>query len=214
MQKGLPLRSSLAEVGQAQVLILAGIVLVLALAGGIFYLGRISAPKPQNVATSSPQPSPTLSPTTSPDPTANWKTYTDDQLGISFKYAPDYTVAERATEKVDYGQDNSFNQRGAIFIGTKSNDQGFTMVVWENPDKLDVKTWWEINSTKLYGGLNTKELKMITRNAGQNLVLTPEGDLPGQGNKYYMAFEDKVIEMRSTAGKEADSTTLSTFRFD
>lgn len=63
--------------GQAQVLILAGIVLVLALAGGIFFLGRITVPKPQpqNVATSSSQlssqvsttiPTPTPSPTTTP----------------------------------------------------------------------------------------------------------------------------------------------------
>lgn len=88
-QKGLPLRSFLAEGGQSQVLILAGVVLVLALVGGIFYLGRISAPKPQNVATSSPQPSPAPDETvyTESDRSANWKTYMNSYLQpFSFKY--------------------------------------------------------------------------------------------------------------------------------
>lgn len=35
---------------------------ILVLAGGIFYLGRTTAPESQNVTTPSPQPSPTLSP--------------------------------------------------------------------------------------------------------------------------------------------------------
>lgn len=93
-QKGLPLRIFLAEGGQTQILILAGIVILVAVAGGIFYLGRISAPKPQNVATSSPQPSTTLSPTTSPDPTANWKTYTNARHAYTIQYPQEYTVKE------------------------------------------------------------------------------------------------------------------------
>lgn len=70
--------------GQTQVLILAGIVILIALAGGIFYLGRVTAPKSQNVVTSSPQPSPlsTEAPAKVEDPTANWKTYTNNTLGF------------------------------------------------------------------------------------------------------------------------------------
>lgn len=81
--------------GQVQVLILAGIVLTIALAGGIFYLGRISAPKPQNVITSSPQPSPAPTdanrePNGSAE-TANWKTYTNTKIGFQIKYPPTFT---------------------------------------------------------------------------------------------------------------------------
>lgn len=76
--------------GQVQVLILAGIVILVAVAGGIFFLGRITAPKPQTqtpVTTSSPQPFPT-----SVDETANWKTYSTKE--IYFKYPPDLVVSE------------------------------------------------------------------------------------------------------------------------
>ena len=48
--------------GQAQVLILAGIVLLIVVAGGIFFMGRLTAPKPQIVVTPSPQPTPTPQP--------------------------------------------------------------------------------------------------------------------------------------------------------
>lgn len=99
MQKGLPLRSFLAEGGQVQVLIMAGIVILIAVAGGIFYLSRVSAPKPQiqtPVETSSPQPSP-LSTETSmkvEDPTANWKNFTYTIASISFKYPNSWYVQD------------------------------------------------------------------------------------------------------------------------
>lgn len=87
--------------GQTQVLILAGIVLVIAVAGGIFFLGRITlprqdssgqaAPKPQTPVVA-PQPSSTPSPTTTPDPTANWKTYTNTKYGFTLEYPNDWVV--------------------------------------------------------------------------------------------------------------------------
>lgn len=83
--------------GQAQVLILAGIVLAIALAGGIFYLGRITTPKPENVITSSPQPSPAPDETvyTESDRSANWKTYTNTkEPKFSFKYPSDKFIVE------------------------------------------------------------------------------------------------------------------------
>lgn len=80
--------------GQAQVLILAGIVILLAVAGGIFYLGRITAPKLQNITTSpTPQPSPV-------DETANWKTYTNTKYGYSLKYPPETILEEKPGDVV------------------------------------------------------------------------------------------------------------------
>lgn len=80
--------------GQTQVLILAGIVILIAVVGGIFFLGRITAPKPQpqNVATSSPQPSPTPDETvyTKPDRSVNWKTYKNSKASFSFKYPSEW----------------------------------------------------------------------------------------------------------------------------
>lgn len=76
--------------GQTQILILAGIIILLAITGGIFYLGRITTPKPQpqNMVISSPQLSPT------PDETANWKTYTNSTYGYSFKYPQNFLSSE------------------------------------------------------------------------------------------------------------------------
>lgn len=73
--------------GQAQVLILAGIVILIAVAGGIFFLGRITAPKPQTpVVTSSPQPSPTPQSTPTSDETVNWKKYINTGYKFSMRY--------------------------------------------------------------------------------------------------------------------------------
>lgn len=82
--------------GQAGILILVGIVILIAVAGGIFYLGRITAPKPHTqtpVTTSSPQPFPT--PTdASREPngsakTADWKTYIRKNV-FEIKYPPNW----------------------------------------------------------------------------------------------------------------------------
>lgn len=58
------------------------ILLVVGLAGGVYYLGQVSTKTTNTVFQSSVNPSPTS------DPTANWKTYTNQNLDISFKYPP------------------------------------------------------------------------------------------------------------------------------
>lgn len=71
--------------GQILIWIIVG-VLVIAVAGGAYYLGRSTTPKPSatpNVISQTPQPTPTSSPV---DETANWKTYTNDRFGYSIKY--------------------------------------------------------------------------------------------------------------------------------
>lgn len=125
--------------GQAQVLILAGIVLAIALAGGIFYLGRISAPKPENVITSSPQPSPT------PDPTANWKTYTDINEGFSFKYPEEEYLLNTRTEKTtNEGKHTSVDIQ---YCPTKNLEDCafpnnfFQVDVYENSQNMSIDSW-------------------------------------------------------------------------
>lgn len=85
--------------GQTGILILAGIVLVIALVGGAYYLGKSATLKssPAPVVTSpasrdeqTPQPSPSSSP--SLDETANWKTYTSTKYGFTLKYPNDWEI--------------------------------------------------------------------------------------------------------------------------
>lgn len=78
--------------GQAPVLILIGILIIMTAAGGAFYLGRQTTPKPS--------PNPVVTSTTLPSPkdaspvpngteeTTNWKTYTNKETSFEFKYPP------------------------------------------------------------------------------------------------------------------------------
>ncbi len=86
--------------GFAPILILFGILVIVAAAGGVYYLGRSSAKLPDTSPISVPTSQTSVSPTQppaktyiSPSPTtinetANWKTYTNEKYKISFKYPP------------------------------------------------------------------------------------------------------------------------------
>ncbi len=134
MQKGLSLRSFLAEGGQTQVLILAGIVILIAVAGGIFFLGRLTAPKPQTqtpVATPQPSPSPlsTKTPAKVEDPTANWKTYTNTKIGFQIKYPPRFgpPVLPSGLDPTIYA-DGSEDKADIIF-GEKTGDS-YSLIIF------------------------------------------------------------------------------------
>lgn len=78
--------------GNALIFLLVGIF-VIAIAGGAYYLGRLTTPKTLSVpvpisqtSQSTPIPSST---STLVDETANWKTYTNSKYGFSFKYPDD-----------------------------------------------------------------------------------------------------------------------------
>lgn len=78
--------------GFAPILILLGIVFILAVAGGAFYVGKIVSTPPEILPVITPTPKlfPTsiISPTSIIDETANLKTYSNEKYKISFKYPP------------------------------------------------------------------------------------------------------------------------------
>jgi len=75
--------------------ILAGILLMILVATGTFFLGK-SQNRPNTLSNPSTSSSPTSSPTIplSPtiDPTADWKTYNNTLNNFSFKYPPTWTI--------------------------------------------------------------------------------------------------------------------------
>ena len=96
--------------GQGQVLILIGILIIAAVAGGAYYLGTFKNVKLQSqnpVVTSiqvsaSPVSSSTSVVSSTPissDETANWKIYINSQFGFSVKYPPSWILHEYSVDK-------------------------------------------------------------------------------------------------------------------
>lgn len=114
--------------GQMQVLILIGIIILVSVAGGVYYLGRINnpapvpQPTPQQAVKSTPTPS--ASESTSSADMANWKTFTLEN--ITFKYPPDWkdpeyikTESEQSAEIKNQGR----TQRIIVLSGV---NKGYT----------------------------------------------------------------------------------------
>ena len=85
------------SIWKSKLLLISGGVLLIVLVGfGGFFLGKIlSQPKtsPSSISQLSPTPAPPTqipTPTPTTDPTANWKTYTDENTHIQFKYPPNW----------------------------------------------------------------------------------------------------------------------------
>lgn len=88
--------------GQVLILVLIVILIIAAVAGGTYYLSRSTPPKaslPSSVVSQTPQSTPSTT-----DETANWKTYTNTKIGVSFKYPNEGKIKEGGS----YGVDNVF----------------------------------------------------------------------------------------------------------
>lgn len=84
--------------GFSVILILVAVVILVAIAGGAFFLGRQTSPA-QTISSPSPVPSQQVPVETpkqvSPSPvdeTANWKTYTSTNANFSFKYPSEWPL--------------------------------------------------------------------------------------------------------------------------
>lgn len=72
--------------------ILVVVIIILAGIGGYYFLK-----KPAKVVVS---PTPTATPTVTVNPTANWKTYTNNQYGYEFKYPNNYSVSTTGSTNI------------------------------------------------------------------------------------------------------------------
>jgi|SRR3989344_1379158 len=81
--------------GQMQVLILIGIIILVSVAGGVYYLGRSSKSAPsvaQPVPTQAVKTTPSVSESTSSADMTNWKTYTNSTVGYTIKYPQGFEI--------------------------------------------------------------------------------------------------------------------------
>lgn len=186
-------------------LILGAILLLGAISAGSYILGTKSATLKEQTKTITP--SPTIAAQT--NKTADWKTYTNQSLGLSFKYPARYITSE-TSDSIDLGQDKSLLTNNQIYVGTKSNDDGFSIIIWENSSKLSLEDWWTTNAHTRFPKL--EKIKISRLSVGQQRAIHPQG-LPDQGLVYFLSYGKKIIEMRSTAGEETNKLILSTFKF-
>jgi len=104
--------------GQSLILILVGVLIVVGIAGGAYYLGKQrSSSAPSNNQTACTQDAKICpdgsavgrvgpncefaecpKPSATPDETANWKTYINTKYSFSFKYPPDWILNEEGSE--------------------------------------------------------------------------------------------------------------------
>lgn len=114
----------MSQKGLAPILI---VILIAALIGGYLLYQNQNKPTPQ----SSPNPV-----TSNSAETANWKTYTNDRYGFSFKYPQDYTI-KKLVEKV--------------FLIENKDKNSFELWVYENPNNLSLKDYESKNTGEKTG---------------------------------------------------------------
>lgn len=98
--------------GSKVIAIILGIVFVLVAIGAYLLGTRQSQPVVQNSVQTTPIPSPT------PDPTANWKTYSNSELGISFRYPTEWDELQEDEELClfDSGSRREYNNQPCVHI--------------------------------------------------------------------------------------------------
>jgi len=169
---------------------------------GGYYLGKQSS-NPQYVnnevqtnPTATPYlNNPTINPSSTPDPTANWKTYTNSEVGFRFKYPSEW--------KTQTGIPNS----GLISLETSDGNRFFawfsqsvTLAEWleetQSGKIIGKKTIGDYTFTVVQGGLMSDSLEYVV-------------DVKGKG---IIRF---VIEPNTDSAKSEStfSQILSTFKF-
>lgn len=181
MQKGLPLRSLLAEGGQILIWIITG-VLVIAIAGGAYYLGRSTSPKPSappTVTSQTPQPIPSAAPTSTPDETANWKTYTDNIDHFTIKYPPSWSV-RRIKDQIIFATTDLPGGRIELTINNENDNslEPFKKLQNTNNNPISVKevtvnslTVNEVHHTSCI--TNNDCITVVVKNSGKIFAFSP-----------------------------------------
>lgn len=146
--------------GFAPVIILLVVLLLGVLGYFAFTKGYVSVNLPKPSASVIPSPIP--SPSSSTDPTANWKTYSDDLHGITFKYPLSWTLTEKEGQsekeivynssveliKADAKINMIFNVDGIGGMPTTYEGKPFTL---DGHKLFQFNGYYNYNNTKIVG---------------------------------------------------------------
>jgi len=94
--------------------------LILVLVGVAFYFGYQNLQLRQMISQNQPPPVSTRTPTTTPDPTANWKTYTNSEIGFSLNYPKEWIQQKTNTPRV-VSFDTKSDSPGEFFVAYHTN---------------------------------------------------------------------------------------------
>lgn len=190
--------------GQALIFLLLGILLLVGVASGTYYLGRqtTSKPPPASVVTTPiPQTTPTPSLTSaSNNETANWKTYTGELY--SFKYPSDYKPTEDTT-----------NDTYVVKIDFKSSSDTppFSFEIRKASTLADEVTYrkWQINGHQNNSVDEGKPVSIAGIN-GQILTVTNGSSTDKQS---IVIFLKNQYAYTLTVNSSLAEQVLSTFKF-
>lgn len=202
--------------GFAPILILVGILVIIGIAGGAYYLGKSqnSQPKSQSqVVSQTPTPSPNanLVPNASAE-TANWKTYINDTYAFQIKYPEKFNLNENIRKENFYDNLVSISYQNTKIISIRAI---YDIDIYENTKTQDVAIREVVDSgfkynitTALISGYNST----IT-------ILEKSQPLDNLSLKFHtiatIAHPKKnlFIEISSSLNKEELDQILSTFKF-
>lgn len=129
--------------GFAAPIVLIGVLVLLLVVGGAYYLGKTSSP------VTAPLPSSTSAavstPASSVNPTAGWRTYTSNTYGFLIKYSPLATLA-------DEGQIQSVEDRVTIKapVSVGPGDYDATVSVWVLDPVVSTDKWTITSEAQSY----------------------------------------------------------------
>ena len=208
------------EKGFAPIIILVGILVIVAVVGGVYYLGvhrsyaPVSTPNPEVTSTLQPssvsQTTPTPDVTSTPNPTANWQTYTDTQNGFSIKYPTDWYTAKST---------NSSNELVGAYFSPNNvpiPNQGMEVTLFPNKDGLTLSDYIVQNY------IPKGNFKYVQTNLDNNPAIDLDGSLlaiPGVGSHGLFTIKNGVVyelDWHPTTLPNDDQLRqemLSTFKF-
>lgn len=186
-------------------LVVGGIIIFgLGIALGLFF-GRNLYSTPQPIST----PSPTVRATPLSDSTANWKTYTNEKLGISFKYPSVYIVDEKAPGYfVINSQTDTAPQDGisidARIIGPYENYSGsekYLRTSFIIDKEYGVENWLIFNTTGKDGMLIGVKFKTAIARYKTGAIVVEALNNPS--SEYVMVF-DQILSTFKFLSTESD----------
>ncbi|MBI2611115.1 hypothetical protein HYW54_00005, partial [Candidatus Gottesmanbacteria bacterium] len=192
-------------------LIIIGSILFLLLFGtGAFFLGKSQNNQNASIpSTPSPLPSEALAKEGTPDPTANWKTYTSNQLNLSFKYPED----PNGTELEENNNSIQVYRKMSTGPFTRSEFPILQVSVTQNnTDKTG--TEWIENESDISRLLKEETYSEIKWQQEGNWYISSDSIATfGYESYAYGFFNKQIVKITTTNTRETLTQILSTFKF-